>query len=271
LPAAEFQRLTGIVGEKFGFESVLECGGKHLQTQITPVCLHPLQVIVRSCTNDAFWQIRKNGKKIATIRLIMVHSFPAGNETYTLMRVTRASFQGVVFLTRLRFYLRHQKPAKLFAWNYYWKRAALFFTARPVWLVSASCGDFRSIFPMDLVFHDATNELFILGLRQSNRVNEFLQDGNLRISIAHAPANERDAIVAYGDSHFGKAYEMPQPHMLTATHQNVFPDFIRSYYEVTLSGSHVIGSQTLLFCNIIGVHADAKTEVMFHLHGAASV
>jgi hypothetical protein len=273
----EFLQLSSDDAAALGFSSAVYHNNRLIDAgPVKPICLNPLKLVLagdHSMSGFYYYVVLRKGLPIVRIDLNKAQCFKAGNSSFTVFELSRSGFYASLGLTRVLFYLfklrLFKNPVR---YRYYWDRASLFFEPRDVVLVSVKCGEFESVFPMDLQLRDDKSGIHLLGLRKSNAACRYLGDPSVRIAVADAPFSQKKLIYELGASHYERVKIDTATAIRTENHQNVFPSLITTYFEMELLFHEPIGQQELIVCRVKAVkRIGPPAPILNHLHSQALV
>lgn len=255
------------------FRVGLSSGGH--ETDITGyemvLALRPLQLCIAApiqTTSDVSVTYFEKDRALVYVRLSFLKCFGPGDR-FHLFEMKRTRFHRRSILLLYSFYRQVISGKKQIGFRYYLSLAAGFAIPREVILVSVKCGSFESVFPMDLWIFDKKGT-FLLGLRNSNKVSEFLRSADLKISVARVPANETGSAYFFGNFHsaaFPDTNSLPYHFYRTSENENLFPAFAQCFAELCYMGFSDAGSHNILILSEIRAHtARFPAKVMAHRH-----
>lgn len=144
--------------------------------------------------------------------------------------------------------------------------AAQFSFPRKVVLIAVKDNNFYQLFPIDLhgALHD--QNIYIWGIRHSNKAIPHLKNSK-KVVIADVPYTSFQAIYSLGN--FGTVKEIGEKSsskIPSRTWQFMLPEFVLGYKEIELEYYEDIGSQCLFWGRIIHEEATGSGKALHHVH-----
>jgi hypothetical protein len=234
---------------------------------LVPVCLHPLKVVIDAAITASHVKVCINRGRSVLAEFHLLHPEPVMDVPCTVYTVASVRLPLRGWFSRMLFFLRYGFTSESVSFNYYWKRAALFYQPREVVLVSVKSGGFERVFPMDLQLRCGGH--YLLGLRRSNPAVARLDDANLQLSVADAPFSAREDIYRLGASHRGEAPALTSKLRDTAGGP-ALPDYVSGFAAVSVVRHMTLGEQELIICKVISEkRIGPKPPALAHLHAMA--
>jgi flavin reductase (DIM6/NTAB) family NADH-FMN oxidoreductase RutF len=140
---------------------------------------------------------------------------------------------------------------------------------RKVILTCHGDNDNYNLFPMDLQGFLVTENIFILGLRNSNvTLQEILK--TKKVVVCDVDASHKEVLLSLGRHHSSKPPQMdelPFSWRMSLVYSIPIPNIANSYHELQIVHHRNLGSHTIMFGKVINTVSDeTKKPSLYHLH-----
>jgi flavin reductase (DIM6/NTAB) family NADH-FMN oxidoreductase RutF len=209
-----------------------------------------------------------DGKNIAKLTLDFFDRIDDNTGSLILLKLRESRIYHLNFIKIRLLYLKYYKKPTL-SFDVLKAFVSAYSYPRRVRVISFRRDDYYNIFPMDLVGDIAEDNRFVFGLRQTNNALPQIMETK-KMVVSEFDFKNKEVIYKLGAHHSAGPPPIDQLPFKVIESENFkfyVPEWVNSYYEITIVKTINLGSHMLLWGEIQNKRIlNPPTGYLFHIH-----